>query len=166
MFNALDHLLAAIALVLSINDAAPNIGETVFHLAVAKARFIGAGQQHSGFALQQFHLNGQDRQALGQLRQLSAPSQEAFTRAIAGGGSHRHASEGVDQLAGPGDDPSTRVGGDRSLQGGGQVSNHPGVRQQAMHQRGSSITHPHGGGYRLNAGAGFTRRGVHCRQFR
>ena len=75
MLNALDHLLAAIALVLSIDDAAPNIREAVFHLAVAKARFIGTRKQNSGFALQQFHLNGQDRQALGQLRQLSAPSQ-------------------------------------------------------------------------------------------
>jgi hypothetical protein len=65
MFNALDHLLAAIALVLSINDAAPNIGEAVFHLTVAEARFIGTGKQHSSFTLQQFHLNGQDRQPLG-----------------------------------------------------------------------------------------------------
>ena len=111
MFNALDHLLAAIALVLSINDAAPNVGEAVFYLAVAKARFIGTGKQHSGFTLQKFHLNGQDRQPLGQLRQLRAPSQQAFSRAVAGGGADRHAPEGVHQLASPGNDASTCVGG-------------------------------------------------------
>jgi hypothetical protein len=112
MFNALDHLLAAIALVLSINDAAPNIGEAVFHLTVAEARFIGTGKQHSSFTLQQFHLNGQDRQPLGQLRQFSATSQETFARAVASGCAHRDAPERIDQLASPGDDPSARMGGD------------------------------------------------------
>ena len=35
-----------------------------------------------------------------------------------------------------------------------------------MHQRGGSVAHPHGGGYRINTGAGFAHSAVHRRQFR